>query len=138
MPRYMLRYIVMAGVIALLVWLGFPQWQHIRQIRMNSRQSSKMMRVRTIVAFALSDYYETNGAYPRSLEELPTGLLHWGDKGSTAADLNLLRYDSTSNSFTLVWERRTNYHVFIGGRTGELYWSKADFDNPQRPKLESV
>jgi hypothetical protein len=133
----MLKYIAMTGVIVLLVWLGFPQWQHIRQIRMNSRQSSKMMRVRTMVAFALSDYYETNRAYPKSLEELPAGLLHWGNEGSTAADLNLLRYHSTSNSFTLVWERRTNYHLFIGGRTGELYWSKADFDGLPQPKIES-
>jgi hypothetical protein len=128
----------MTGVIVLLVWLGFPQWQHIRQIRKNTHQLSKMMSVRTMVGSALSDYYETNRAYPKSLEELPTGLLHWGDEGSTAADLNLLRYHSTSNSFTLVWERRTNYHLFIGGRTGELYWSKADFDGSPPPKTGSV
>ncbi len=91
-----------------------------------------MMSVRIIVASALTEYYQTNGAYPKTLENLPAGLLRWGDEGSSATDLKLLNYGSTSNTFTLVWTRSANYRLFVGGRTGELYWDKKDLTDPLR------
>ena len=126
--------VVAFGFLALALVFLLKLYRDAKRIQTESQELSRMMSVRIIVGSALSEYYMTNAAYPMSLEKLPAGLLKWDDEGSSAADLKLLHYNSTSNTFTLVWERGTNYHLFVGGRTGELYWNEEDFAAPLRLK----
>ena len=104
----------------------------MKRMQRATQELSRMMSVSIIVSSALSNCYRINGSFPKSLDDLPAGLLRWGDEGSSAVDLKLLQYHSTSNTFTLLWERGTNMRLFSGGRARELYWNQEDFDDPLR------
>ena len=124
----------MVALLAIGLLLLLPELRRMKRIQRDTQELSRMMAVRLIVSSALSDYYETNGSFPRSLEDLPAGQLRWGEEGSSAADFKLLQYHSASNTFTLLWERGTNLHLFSGGRAGLLYWNKEDFNDPLKLK----
>lgn len=89
-----------------------------------SRDLSKMMSVRTTVAPALTAYYEQHKSYPRSLGELPVQTLQWGDEGSSARDLDSWRYTSDGQSFTMTWESTRGLKLFLGGKSGQIYYSQ--------------
>lgn len=89
-----------------------------------TRDLSKMMSVRLLVSEALSAHYQQHGSYPRSLSELPLHTLRWGDEGSSARDIEAWSYISDGSSFTMTWTNARGTDLFLGGKTGKVYYSK--------------
>jgi hypothetical protein len=83
-----------------------------------------MMSVRLIVSEALTAYYQQHGSYPHSLSELPLQTLHWGDEGSSARDVEAWSYVSDGPSFTMTWTNALGTDLFLGGKAGQLNYSK--------------
>ena len=83
-----------------------------------------MVAVRTVVAPALSAYYEKNKEYPARLSDLPLQSLAWGDERSSAHDLESWTYTSERQSFEMVWEGPRNLKVYLGGMKGNLFYSE--------------
>jgi hypothetical protein len=117
-----------AGLVAIAVLSLLLAVRDARRAQSETLELSRMKTVQVIVGSALSDYYQTNGSYPKMLEEIPAGLLHWGGEASSPADLKLFRYISTSNTFTLTWNLGTNYQLFVGGRAARPYWNEQEFN----------
>ena len=121
--------VVACGLLVIAIIFLFKVFRDARLIGKEAQELSRMMSVRMIVGSALSEFYKTNNAYPTSLEKIPAGLLRWGDEGSSATDLKLLRYRPSSNRFTLVWEQGTNLQLCVDGSAGELFfWSATNLN----------
>src|SRR6058998_3769316 len=106
-----------ALVIAGLVSFNYVNQKYAKPVR----DLSKMMAVRNIIAPALEKYYEQNGRYPASLNDLPLHELRWGDEGSSPRDVENWRYSSDDRAFTMMWEHQSRMRLFMGGRHGHLY-----------------
>jgi hypothetical protein len=91
-----------------------------------TRELSKMMSVRLIIGEALSSHLKQHGSYPPSLSELPLARLPWGDEGSSPRDLNGWHYSSDGQSFTMTWTHARGLELFLGGRDGQLFYSKGE------------
>jgi hypothetical protein len=113
--------------VCVLALLGaaFATHRYIdRNYAQPSRDLSKMMSVRLVASKALSAYHQQHGMYPRSLSELPLHTLQWGDEGSSPSDLSSWSYASDGSSFTMTWTNVHGTELFLGGRTGEVYYSR--------------
>ena len=119
-----MRCIIAVCVLALLGAVFAVHRYVDRNYAQPSRDLSKMMSVRTTVGGALSAHYEQHGSYPHSLTELPLQTLKWGDEGSSVQDLQSWRYTSDGRSFTMSWDGARNTRVFLGGRSGQLYYTE--------------
>ena len=95
-----------------------------RKYAQPSRDLSKMMSVRLIIAEALTAHYQERGRYPRSLTELSLQILRWGDEGSSARDVEAWHYVADGSSFTMTWTNVRGRELFLGGRTGAVYYSR--------------
>ena len=116
--------IVTVCVLALL-GAAFATHRYIdRNFAQPSRDLSKMMSVRLTASEALSSYHQQHGKYPRSLSELPLQTLRWGDEGSSPSDLSSWSYASDGLSFTMTWTNRRGGELFLGGKTGQVYYSR--------------
>jgi len=116
--------IITVSVLALL-GAAFAVHRHVdRTYAQPSRDLSKMMSVRITTAEALSAHYKQHGSFPRSLSELPLQTLRWGDEGSSAHDLDSWHYSSDGHSFTMTWTNTRSPELFLGGRDGQLYYSR--------------
>jgi hypothetical protein len=120
------------GLLALAIIFATSALRDARQRQRDTQELSRMMTVHVIVGSALSEYYKTNGSYPKLLEEIPAGLFHWGDEASSPADLKLLRYESSSNTFTLLWQRGTDIQLVVRGHSGNLDWNADESSEPLR------
>ena len=115
--------IVTVCVLALL-GAAFATHRAIDRRAQPFRDMSKMMSVRNTVSPALSAHYERNRRYPSSLTELPLQTLQWGDEGSSPQDLGSWHYGSEGTSFTMTWTNTRGMELFLGGRTGLVYYSR--------------
>lgn len=116
--------IVTACVLALFV-AAFAAFRHVdRTLAQPVRDLSKMMSVRVIVSESLSSYYQQHGSYPRSLNQLPLQNLRWGDEGSSARDVKAWSYVSDGAGFTMTWTNVHGAELVLGGRSGEVYYSR--------------
>jgi hypothetical protein len=108
-----------------LLGIAFAVLCHLdRTVAQPTRDLSKMMSVRLITGEALSAYYEQHGSFPRSLAELPLQSLRWGDEGSSPRDLNDWHYRSDGQGFTMTWTNAGGTDLFLGGRTGRVFYSE--------------
>lgn len=89
-----------------------------------TRDLSKMMSVRLIMANALSAHFKEHGSYPHALTELPLNALQWGDEGSSVRDVSAWSYVSEGSSFTMTWTNVLGTELFLGGRAGQDYYSR--------------
>ena len=113
-----LFFALIAGVV-----VSFAVHRHLdRTVAQPSRDLSKMMSVRLIASESLSAYYKQHGRFPSSLSDLPLQNLRWGDEGSSAADLASWRYTSDGQSFTMTWTNARHVDLFLGGRTGRVFY----------------
>jgi hypothetical protein len=116
--------IIILSVFALL-GAAFVVHRHLdRTVAQESRDLSKMMSVRLVSGEALSAYYQQHGIFPRSVSELPLESLRWGDEGSSARDLDNWQYASDGQSFTMTWTNARGADLFLGGRTGRMFYSE--------------
>jgi len=103
----------------------FAVHRHLdRTVAQPCRDLSRMMSVRLITGEALSAYHQQHGSFPRSLSELPLQSLPWGDEGSSARDLDSWRYTSDGQGFTMTWTNARGADLFLGGRTGRVFYSE--------------
>jgi len=120
--RIFVRYVLPALVIVALA-----VHHHIdRTVAQPYRDLSKMMSVRLITGEALSAHYQQRGSFPRLLSELPLQSLRWGDEGSSARDLDAWHYTSDGESFTMTWTNALGADLFLGGRTGQVFYSRSE------------
>ncbi|MCX6894109.1 MAG: hypothetical protein NTZ16_01075 [Verrucomicrobia bacterium] len=116
--------IITVSILALL-GAAFAVHRHVdRTYAQPFRDLSKMMSVRRIAGESLSTYYKQHGSFPRALSELPLQTLQWGDEGSSSRDLNSWHYSSDSQSFTMTWTNARGSELFLGGRSGQLLYSR--------------
>ncbi len=117
--------ILIATLVLALLGAAFALHHHLdRTVAQPSRDLSKMMSVRLITGEGLSAYYQQYGRFPGSLTELPLRGLRWGDEGSSAHDLDSWRYTSDGQSFTMTWTNARGADLFLGGRTGRVFYSE--------------
>ena len=117
--------IIVAICLLALLGAGFATHRYIdRNYAQPSRDLSRMMSVRLITADALSKHYKQHGHYPHSLSELPLQTLKWGDEDSLPSDLSSWSYASDGSSFTMMWTNARGVELILGGRTGEVYFSR--------------
>jgi len=95
-----------------------------RKYAQPARDLSKMMTVRRIIDEGLAAHYRTHGSYPRSLTELPLQTHRWGDEGSSARDVEAWHFVSEGAGFTMTWTNARGAELFLGGRTGSVYYSR--------------
>ena len=116
--------IVTVCVVA-LIGAAYATFRHVDRTQAQPvRDLSKMMSVRLIVSEALSSHYQQHGSYPRSLSELPLQTLRWGDEGSSARDVEAWSYVCDGSSFTMTWTNTRATELYVGGRTGQVYYSR--------------
>lgn len=116
--------IVSVSVLALF-GAAFAAFRHVDRTQAQPvRDLSKMMSVRLVVSEALSAYYQQHRSYPRSLSELPLQTLRWGDEGSTVRDAEAWSYVSDGSSFTMTWTNARGTELYVGGTTGQVYYSR--------------
>jgi hypothetical protein len=116
--------IVTVCVVA-LIGAAYATFRHVDRTQVQPvRDLSKMMSVRLIVSEALSSHYQQHGSYPRSLSELPLQSLRWGDEGSSARDVEAWSYACDGLSFTMTWTNTRATELYVGGRTGQVYYSR--------------
>ena len=116
--------IVTVCVVA-LIGAAYATFRHVDRTQAQpARDLSKMVSVRLIVSEALSSYYQQHGSYPRSLSELPLQTLRWGDEGSSARDVEAWSYVSDGSSFTMTWTNTRATELYVGGTTGQVYYSR--------------
>ena len=127
-PRTINRFLLALSVTLVVgVVLAFKVHRHLdRTIAQPYRDFSKMMSVRIITAEALSAYYGQHRTFPRALSDLPLQNLRWGDEGSSANDLDNWRYGSDGKSFSMTWTNARGADLFLGGRTGRLFYSEQE------------
>ncbi len=112
-------------IVTICVVAAFAAFRHVDRTQAQPvRDLSKMMSVRVIVSEALSSYYQQHGSYPSSLSELPLQILRWGDEGSSARDAKAWSYVSDGSGFTMTWTNARGTELFLGGKTGEVYYSR--------------
>ena len=116
--------IVTVCVVA-LIGAAYATFRHVDRTQAQpARDLSKMMSVRLIVSKSLSSHYQQHGSYPRSLSELPLQTLRWGDEGSSARDVEAWSYISDGSSFTMTWTNTRATELYVGGSTGQVYYSR--------------
>lgn len=119
--------IIIALSVVALLGVAFAVHRHVdRTVAQPSRDLSKMMSVRLITGEALSAHYQQRGSFPRLLSELPLQSLRWGDEGSSARDLDAWHYTSDGESFTMTWTNALGADLFLGGRTGQVFYSRSE------------
>ena len=117
--------IIVTVCVLALFGAAFSAFRHVDRTRAQPvRDLSKMMSVRLIVSEALTAYYHQHGSYPHSLGEFPLQTLHWGDEGSSARDVDAWSYVSDGSSFTMSWTNASGKDLFLGGKSGQVYYSK--------------
>jgi hypothetical protein len=125
-PRSIHRFLF-ALIISLIVGvlLAFAFHRHVDRVYgQPSRELSKMMSVRLVTGEALSAHYKQHGTFPHSLSELPLQSLPWGDENSSGRDLDNWAYTSDGQSFTMTWTNARGADLFLGGRTGKVFYSE--------------
>jgi hypothetical protein len=116
--------IVIVCVVA-LIGAVYATFRHVDRTQAQpARDLSKMMSVRLIVSEALSSHYQQHGSYPHSLSELPLQTLRWGHEGSSARDVEGWSYVSDGSSFTMTWSNARATELYVGGSTGQVYYSR--------------
>jgi hypothetical protein len=116
--------LILTLCIGVLAIAAFVTTRHIDKRAQPFRELSKMMSVRLVIAEALSSHYQKHGRYPGSISELPLQTLHWGDEGSSARDVDAWSYVSDGSSFTMSWTNASGQDLFLGGKTGQVYYSQ--------------
>ena len=123
----MRRLIIVVVCVLALIGAAFVTFRCFdRTYAQPVQELSKMMSVRVTVSEALSAHYEQHGSYPRSLSELPLQTLRWGDEGSSPADLASWSYTSDGSNFTMTWTDTSGGELFLGGRTGQVFYSRVN------------
>jgi hypothetical protein len=115
------------GTIFVVALLGaaFATFRHVDRTQAQpARDLSKMMSVRLVVSEALTAHCQQYDSYPSSPSELPLQTLRWGDEGSSARDLEAWSYVSDGSSFTMIWTNARGAELFLGGKTGQVYYSR--------------
>jgi hypothetical protein len=118
--------IIIASSVFALLGVAFAVHHHINRTAQPYRDVSKMMSVRLITGGALSAQYQQRGSFPRSLSDMPLQGLRWGDEGSSVRDLDAWHYTSDGQSFTMTWTNARGADLFLGGRTGQVFYSRSE------------
>ena len=117
--------IIVTICVVALIGAAYATFRHVdRTLAQPVRDLSKMMSVRLVVSEALTSHYQQHGNYPRSLSELPLQTLRWGDEGSSARDVEAWSYVSDGSSFTMTWTNTRATELYVGGSTGQVYYSR--------------
>ncbi len=117
--------IIVTVCVLALIGAAFATFRHVdRTHAQPARDLSKMMSVRLILSEALSTHYQQHGSYPSSLGDLPLETLRWGDEGSSARDVEAWSYTSGGSSFTMTWTNARGAELYLGGTTGQVYYSR--------------
>lgn len=117
--------VVVTVCVLALLGAAFAAFRHVDRTHSQPiRDLSKMISVRVVVSEALSEHYRQHGSYPRSLSELPLQTLRWGNEGSSVRDVEAWSYVSKGSSFTMTWTNARNMDLYVGGRTGQVYYSR--------------
>ena len=116
--------LILTLCIGVLAIAAFVTTRHIDKRAQPFRELSKMMSVQLVIAEALSSHYQKHDRYPGSISELPLQTLHWGDEGSSARDVDAWSYVSDGSSFTMSWTNASGKDLFLGGKSGQVYYSK--------------
>ncbi len=123
-----MRATIFAAVFALaIIGAAFAAFRHIDRTQAQPvRDLSRMMSVRFVVSEALTAHYRQHDRYPSALSELPLPTLRWGDEGSSVRDVKAWTYVSEGPSFTMTWTSARGAELYGGGRTGQVYFSRAE------------
>ncbi len=123
-----MRATIFAAVIALaIIGAAVASFRHIDRTQAQPvRDLARMMSVRFVVSEAITAHYRQHGRYPSALSELPLPTLRWGDEGSSVRDVEAWTYVSDGPSFTMTWTNARGAELYGGGRTGQVYFSRAE------------
>ena len=117
--------VIVTVCVVALIGAAYATFRHVDRTQAQpARDLSKMMSVRLIVSEALKSHYQQHGSYPRSLSELPLQTLRWGDESSSAGDIEAWSYVSDGSSFTMTWTNTRATELYVGGSTGQVYYSR--------------
>lgn len=114
------------GVMAALGCVGYIPLRDAERKAEATREASKMMELRTRLAPELETCYQTHGAYPRKLQDLPLENFDWGTEGATPGDLKSFAYVCDGLSFVLRWNGASGSGVYLAGNKGESKFSEPD------------
>lgn len=106
------------GVLGCIVCVGYLVLRHAEQKAAATREASKMMELRTRHAPELENFYQTHGAYPQRLQDLPLENFNWGAEGATPKDLESFSYATDGQAFVMRWNGEGRYGVYLGGSKG--------------------
>ncbi len=123
-----MRATIFAAVFGMvIIGAAFATFRHVDRTQAQPvRNLARMMSVRFVVSEALTAHYRQHGRYPSGLSELPLPTLRWGDEGSSVRDVEAWTYVSDGPSFKMTWTNARGAELYGGGRTGQVYFSRAE------------
>jgi type II secretory pathway pseudopilin PulG len=112
--------IFVAVVVLALLAVGFVMMWNVKRGADDAQKESALRSLAVETADALDTYYQTNGSYPKSLQDLPTNYFRFHD-GSSPAMLQQFRYSSDSHSYEFDWDSKWASRVSRTGSSAAVW-----------------